>query len=353
MNPMSNPSPRRHAQGFSMLELVVVLVVLGVVMVALGRAIQTTSRTADADADNMGLQAAYEALIGFAAANARLPAADSGWAPRALGGARGNRLRYFVAASFTQPPAAVYNPSAQQAINSPGLNFCLSLARAADASLLPMGQGASTVRVLAVLDYGSAGSAPATVADVAVPGSAGAAARGVQGRTAIAISAPELFSALSCGERLARVAAAGKYADVAADLLLLARLNVQHWQNAIEAGDASNANRALATGRLDQWLWLLIADAANLTLMHIGKLPWSLPAAPAYLGVLAGYGSSIAQVILQGDLFRDEMRTWTDVDRHAALAALDGAKAQLSAYEAALTNARQEMARLAALGLAP
>lgn len=58
MRRVSNPSPRRHAQGFSMLELVVVLVAPGVVMVAIGRAIQTTSRSADADADNMGLQAA-------------------------------------------------------------------------------------------------------------------------------------------------------------------------------------------------------------------------------------------------------------------------------------------------------
>ncbi len=353
MRPMSSPSPRRHAQGFSLLELVVVLVILGVVMVAIGRAIQTTSRTADADADNMGLQAAYEALIGFAAANARLPAADSGWAPRALGGARGNRLRYFVAATFTQPPAAVYNPSAQQAINSPGLNFCLSLARAADASLLPMGQGASTIRVLAVLDYGSAGSAPATVADVAVPGSAAAAARGVQGRTAIAISAPELFSALSCGERLARVAAAGKYADVAADLLLLARLNVQHWQNAIEAGDASNANRAVAVGQLENWVWLIGLEADDALAMHAGKVPWSLPSTPAILVAIAGFSSSIAQSILQKDLYRAAMDDWTSVDRRAAQGSLDGARAQLAAYEAALTNAQQELARLAGLGLAP
>ncbi|WP_304306205.1 prepilin-type N-terminal cleavage/methylation domain-containing protein [Pseudacidovorax intermedius] len=342
----------RRQGGFSLLELVIVLLITGVAVVVAARLIQSTTGAANADRENVGLQSAYRALVGFARANARLPASDGGWAPAQLSGnARGNRLRYHVAAAVTQPPSVVFSPSANFAINSPGLNFCLSLTRLSASSLIAAGQGGPAIPVLALMEHSSSGPTATSPGDVALPGSSAAALRSTQGRAARGISAAELFSALGCGDRLSRVAAAAKYVDVATDLLQLAKLNTAHWRNAITAGNARNTNAVLSGSRLNDWLWLLIVDAANLEVMHMGKLPWSLANEVPHLAVVAGYASSIAQVVLQADLVREQISRWSDTDLPALNASLAQAQAEEANYAAALEDAKRELARLAALGL--
>lgn len=346
------PGLRRHAQGLSLIEMVVVLMITGVVVVVAGRLIALSTATANADKENMGLRSAYGALVGFAGSNARLPASDNGWLPGTLtGNARGNRLRYHVAPIMTTAPTVVFSPSANYPINSPGLNFCLSLTRLSAGDLIAAGQGGTTVPVLALLEYSSSGPTATAPADVALPGSAAALQRTAQGRFARAISAQELFSALGCGDRLSRVAAAAKYVDVATDLLNLAKLNTQHWRNAITAGNARNSRVLYSGGRLNQWWQLLVFDAANLTAMHVGKLPWSAVNVVTYPLVLGAYASTIAQVLLQGDLIREEVNRWTDTDLPILNGSLDAAQAQEAAFAAALADAQRELARLAALGL--
>lgn len=343
---------RSHVQGLSLIEMVVVLMITGVVVVVAGRLIALSTATANADKENMGLRSAYGALVGFAGANARLPASDNGWLPGVLtGNARGNRLRYHVAPVVTKAPTVVFSPSANYPINSPGLNFCLSLTRLSAGDLIAAGQGGTTVPVLALMEYSSSGPTATAPTDVALPGSAAALQRTAQGRFVRAISAQELFSALGCGDRLSRVAAAAKYVDVATDLLNLARLNTQHWRNAITAGNARQARVLYSGGRLNQWWELLVFDAANLTAMHVGKLPWSAVNVVTFPFVLGAYASTIAQVLLQGDLVREEVKRWTNTDLPALNASLDAAQVQEANFAAVLADAQRELARLAALGL--
>ncbi|WP_147284386.1 hypothetical protein [Pseudacidovorax intermedius] len=302
--------------------------------------------------DDIGLQDAYEALVGYAGAHAMLPASDSGWLPRSLtGNARGNRLRYHVASAVTQVPSVVFSPSSNLAINSPGLNFCLSLAQIGPGAQIQVGSNGTGVPALAVLEYSSSGATADSASGVALPGSADAAMQSVQGRVARAISSPELFSALDCGERLSRAAAAARYVDISTDLLALAKLNTQHWKNAIQNGYAGQANAAVSVSRLNSWEALIIADMVILQIMHVGRMPWTIPAEFAYMGVVAGYTSTLIQIRAQRDVVNSTIDDWINRDLPALEIEAARAAATENSYAAALDDSRNELLRFASLGL--
>lgn len=342
---------RSREGGISLIEMIIVVTIAGMALVIAMQLVRIIAATSS-KSDDVGLQGAYEALVGFAGSRAMLPPSDGGWLPQALtGNARGNRLRYHVASAMTQPPSVVFSPSSNVAINSPGLNFCLSLAQIGPDVQLKVGSNGMSVPALAVLEYSSSGATADSASGVALPGSADAAMHGVQGRIARAVSAPELFSALDCAERLSRTAAAARYVDISTDLLALAKLNTQHWKNAILRGYSGYTNAMVSASRLSSWEALIYADMIILGVEHFGRMPWTLPGLAAYTGAVIGYTSTLIQIHAQQDLVSRNIDDWSNKDFPSLTLELARAVAAEASYSAALDDSKEELLRFAALGL--
>ena len=77
INKKTCPPPRQYQQGFSLLEMAVVLVVLGLILGGVLMPLSTQMEKQDRDETQTILEDIQDALIGYAMANGRLPCPDT------------------------------------------------------------------------------------------------------------------------------------------------------------------------------------------------------------------------------------------------------------------------------------
>lgn len=138
---------RRHAmQGWSLVELAVGLVIAAILMVLLVTLLPLGNQVLDHDRQLREIAQAEQALLGYARAHARMPAADgdgdgraddgtaAGWLPvQDLGLSPRMRIRYQVQPHLALPPADLFRPvvspgfDPQLAAAANGLDFCMRL----------------------------------------------------------------------------------------------------------------------------------------------------------------------------------------------------------------------------------
>ncbi len=240
----SRPFGRRSVAGWSLLELAVVLVVMGLIGLVVWRMVPLSHQVAEGDTATDVLQQSEQALEGFALANHRLPAPDaddgsgrggdgkedpgltSGWLPvRTLDLPGGLRVRYEVATILSSAPGNRFAPMlpAVAPVVAPnngsaythtenGLDFCLAVAEAQGSAPLQLGN----VNVAYALGFGGRpgnDNDHAADADFPLPGSVAAV-----GRNVLAVGPGELAVRLNCPDRVSRTLAAARAAYAAYDL---------------------------------------------------------------------------------------------------------------------------------------
>lgn len=220
--------------GFSLLELAVVLVVMGVLGVALWRVLPLGREVANADpAQDLAL--AEEALQGYALAHYHLPTADTnndgdsdagatlGWLPtRTLGLPSRIRLHYQVAPPLAAAPSERFEPMLPPVTTTTpvtpvaapqlnGLDLCITIRDQQTTPSLTLGSGASSVGTAFALALPTEpNQAPATPP---LPGSEAAIQRHV-----LALGPGGLASRLDCADRIVRTTAAARAAFAAYDI---------------------------------------------------------------------------------------------------------------------------------------
>ncbi|MBO9641565.1 MAG: hypothetical protein J7603_00455 [Pseudacidovorax sp.] len=343
---------RTRIRGFALAEALIAVMVGGTAVVAIGHLIKSANTGASAG-QQQTLEAASAALLGFASAHAYLPEAEDGWLPTSLGGSvDGNRVRYFVAPALKTVASTRYNPHGLVPATkaTPGLDFCQRLAQVGSDELLAIGTDADAARVAAALEYSSSAPTANEPSGVALPGSDLARSREAEGRFSRGISPAELFSALSCADRLARVAAAAKYQWAMADMVELARANTQHRRVDLQVAQAQMDESALGLAQLIVALGILTVDEAELITNNAGKKPYQDYAMFAI--ALSIYLSGQAQTVATIALVTETLNKWPALQQKLSAAIAD-ADARQKVVERAFDDAKRELAYFAELGLTP
>ncbi|MGY0558953.1 MULTISPECIES: type II secretion system protein [unclassified Lysobacter] len=239
----------RKTGGWSLVELAVVLMVMGVLGLALWQTLPLAPKVAAGDSAGRDLARAEQALLGYALAHSQLPAPVNedglGVLPTEMLGLPSQlKLRYQVQSSLTAPgsdfklslPLAFGlggPPPAPQQVN--GLDFCMRLKSAHLATLDGM-NGVPTA--FALMHPGQAGHDQlSATAEFVLPGSPGAA-----GRRVLAIGPGEFASRLACPDRVARARGAAHAAYTAYDLAQIAREYKDFRTFAIQVAKMNKAN---------------------------------------------------------------------------------------------------------------
>ncbi len=240
-----------RAAGWTLVELAVVLVVLGAIGVALWRLLPLAPEVAAGDAARRDLVQAEQALLGYAIANARLPAPviENGRAMlpvEALGLPTSMKLRYQVQPALTVSPGDLFGPLLPPlvGVNPPdrvvtaeinGLDFCIALHEARGLSLPGMD---GVPAAFALLHPGGRGHDRTINASFVLPGSA--AQRDL---VVSAVGPGEFASRLACADRVSRANGAARAAYVAYDL---AGIAAEHERFRSFAVDVARLNKASA-----------------------------------------------------------------------------------------------------------
>lgn len=220
-------APANRQGGWSLVELAVVLVVMGLLGTVLWRLLPLAPQVAAGDLAARELEQAEQALVGYALAHSRLPApvTEDGLdmlPVDALGLPSRMKLRYEVQAPLTAAPANLFSPRLPPTVlgvpspsNEPnGLDFCMVLKNNRSATLAGM-QGVPTA--FALMHPGPAGHDSQAAASFVLPGSEAAGTRRV-----LAVGPGELASRLACPDRVSRTHAAAGTAYAAYDLARVA-----------------------------------------------------------------------------------------------------------------------------------
>jgi len=218
-----NSASRRHAAGWTLVELAVVLVVAALLAVIALPLLPLGTRLSEEELAASRLQQAQEALIGYARSHYRLPMADtngdgiedagalSGRLPVAtLGLSDVTPMAYTVNSALVQTAnAGLYNPSLPALDGQPaaptlanGLDFCVQL----DRSLVPTG---AAIPPAFALGHRLPDGATTELLTTSLPGVAANAANPLL-NTALGMG--ELYAQLGCTDRLARAWAAAQSA---------------------------------------------------------------------------------------------------------------------------------------------
>ena len=221
---------RRRAGGWTLVEMAVVLVVMGVIGLVLWRFLPLAPQVAAGDVAQRELAQAEQALIGHALAHSRLPAPviENGVAllpVEAMGLPASLKLRYQVQPSLTVSPGDEFSPLLPPAVGlvpavpTPstvvnGLDFCMALKGASALSLTGMD---SIPTAFALMHGGPAGHDRMASAAFALPGSETLGERRV-----LAVGPGEFASRLGCPDRVAQAHGAARAAYTAYDLVQVA-----------------------------------------------------------------------------------------------------------------------------------
>jgi hypothetical protein len=221
---------RARARGWSLVEMAVVLVIMGVIGIALWRFLPLAPKVAAGDAAQRELAQAEQALLGYVLVHSRLPAPaiENGMAMlpvEAMGLPAALKMRYQVQPSLTVSPGDTFLPMLPPAVGAVpatptvsslvnGLDFCMALKGASALSLTGM-EGIPTA--FALMHGGPAGHDRLVGAAFALPGSAAIGERAV-----LAVGPGEFASRLGCPDRVAKAHGGARAAYAAYDLAQVA-----------------------------------------------------------------------------------------------------------------------------------
>ncbi|HUH90217.1 MAG TPA: hypothetical protein VLZ76_06125 [Lysobacter sp.] len=224
---MTTPS-RRHAGGWSLVELAVVLAVTGVLGLALWQVLPLAPKLAADEAAMRDLARAEQALLGYALAHHRLPAPKQEGGldmlpVQQLGLPTQMKLRYQIQTQLTASPGDSFRPLLPPDLLLPGtppiqingLDLCMRLKLASSQTLSGM-EGVPTS--FALMHAGPAGHDQTAGAAFALPGTPDLGMRKV-----LAVGPGELAARLACPDRVARTRAAVSAAYTAYDLARVAK----------------------------------------------------------------------------------------------------------------------------------
>lgn len=216
--------------GWTLVEMAVVLVVMGVIGLVLWRFLPLAPQVAAGEVAQRELAQAEQALIGHVLAHSRLPAPviENGVAVlpvEAMGLPASLKLRYQVQPSLTVSPGDEFSPllppalGAVPAVPTPstlvnGLDFCMALKGASPLSLAGM---ESIPTAFALMHGGPAGHDRMAAAAFALPGS-----QTLGERRVLAVGPGEFASRLGCPDRVAQAHGAARAAYTAYDLAQVA-----------------------------------------------------------------------------------------------------------------------------------
>jgi hypothetical protein len=240
---MNTSTLRARMGGWSLLELAVVLVIMGLVGLVVWRIVPLGHQVAAGDPAALSLEQAEQGLEGFVLANNRLPYADAtgsgietpgstkGFLPvRSLGLPSSTRIRYTVDAALAAavsirlrllmppdvPADAPNNGAAYQHVAN-GLDFCLALKDASVGGTLKLDGDVSAAYALSYTGRPGNDNDPPPADDIPMPGTAAAI-----GRQVLAAGPGEFATRLACADRVSRVLAAARAAYAADDLVQFA-----------------------------------------------------------------------------------------------------------------------------------
>ena len=296
-----NRHPRQGASGWSLVELAVVLVVMGVMGTVVWRLLPAAPQVAAGDAAGRDLAAAEQALLGYALAHHRLPApvisngqqvlpADELGLPSRL------VIRYQVQALLTSTPADLFKPllppasghsdvfPALKQIN--GLDLCMRL-KAINAASLDGMQGVPAAFAL-MHPGGIDNAAMASSADFVLPGTPDPT-----GRRIIAAGPGEFASRLACPERVARARGAARAAYSGWDLSRVAKeyLAFRTFTVQVAEMNKSNADAIVAIAATN-----VVIGVMQETVSVLQSSPGFPPDPFATAGGLAGIVATTAQL---------------------------------------------------------
>lgn len=352
------PAKAHRQGGWSLVELAVVLAVVGVLGLAVWRLLPLAPQVAAGDAAARDLAVAEQALLGYALAHSRLPAAvtEDGMdvLPVAeLGLPSRMKLRYQVQSSLTSTPANMFQPLLPPALTAGavappqinGLDLCMRLKAVATGTLGGM-QGVPTA--FALMHRGGVGDAVLDpTAGFVLPGTSDP-----MGRRVVAVGPGEFSTRLGCADRVARTHGAARAAYSVYDLALIAQEYKDFRTFAIQVAEMNkdNADTGVAFAAFDVVYGVLTETIA--ILQEAAGWP------PDPLAIATGIVSHVAATVQLGLAIAAVVAA--DADLQSAISDLETARLQETA---AVTNlarmnamADQSLARaqlLDAQGLQP
>lgn len=331
-------TPRRNA-GWSLVELAVVMATIAVLGVVLWRVLPLAPKLAEDEAAARDLAQAEQALLGYALAHDRLPAAvmEHGRAvlpTQILGLPSRIRLRYQVQPTLTASPGDRFAPLLPAALDAGGstppstringLDLCMSLKADSDKSLDGM-QGIPTA--FALMHLGPVGQQQAGNQPFALPGSAEIGTRQI-----LAIGPGELASRLACPDRVAGVHGAVREAYAAYDLARVASEYEAFRKFAIQVAEMNRTNAK--TGEVFAGFdvaWGVVVEAIAILQTAAG---WP-PDAVAIATGIASHAGATAQLVVAIINLDAAIKDLEEAD-----ADLEEAREQHRAAEANLTRMR-------------
>jgi len=356
--------------GWTLVELAVVLTIAAVLAVVLLRTLGNSRQVVDDQPPAAQLALAQESLLGYAQAQARLPAADhdgdgredagadSGWLPvRTLSLPARLRLRYRVATGLSAAPGNLYQPAwpdttaaeagsahagnlaAVAQVN--GLDLCARLAASARAPVAMAGLGMPAAFALTAV--GPPGHAQDAAAAATLPGSQAAASSAY---LTLATGLGELAARLACPDRVARLQGAVREAAMGADMIRLAQVHLDFRKLAEEQAELTklNAGTSVAFGGFDvAYAGAEIALASSELAGDGGVL-----AAVELAVSIAELANGTAALVLAGIDLDDAIKGVAKADTDTA-----NAEANLERMQALAQRTRQRVLDLDAAGLDP
>lgn len=290
---------RRHG-GWSLVELSVVLATIAVLGVVLWRVLPLAPKLAEDDAATRDLAQAEQALLGYALAHDRLPAAvmEHGRAmlpTKALGLPSRIRLRYQVQPTLTVSPGNSFapllpvtlNPGSPSTASINGLDLCMSL-KADSGKTLDGMQDIPTA--FALMHLGPVGQQQTADLTFALPGS-----QDIGTRRVLAVGPGELASRLSCPDRITGVHGATREAFAAYDLARIAAEYEDFRKFAIQVAEMNKANAE--TGKVFAGFdiaWGIVVEAIAILQTAAGWPPDAL----AMVTGIASHAAATAQLAI-------------------------------------------------------
>lgn len=320
---------RWRSGGWSLVELAVVLAVIGVLGLVLWRVLPLAPKVSADEAAARDMTRAEHALLGYALANARLPApvmeGGLGMLPVGeLGLPSRMKLRYQVQPALTASPGNAFDPLLPpellpgRAAGTPvnGLDLCMALVTVNSASLDGM---AGVPTAFALMHPGPAGHAQARGLAFALPGSAGLGARKV-----LATGPGELASRLGCPDRVARTRGATRAAFAAYDLARVAKEYEDFRQFAVQVAEMNekNAHVGVVFAGFDI-AWGVVVEAIAVLQFSPGSPPDPVAIATGIAShslALAQFGVAIANMV-EAEKGWDEAKSDVEQARNQHLAA--------------------------------